>query len=165
MTDIQHIRLRDAHRGDVAAMHALILGLARTTHEEHRVTSLPEDFLHHGFGSRPLFEAIIAERDDVPVGLCLYFFTFSTWLGEPGVYVQDIYIEEAERGLGLGRRLIGAAAARGLEQKATHLRLTVASSNIEAKQFYARIGMEHRDKEDTYHLGGIAFARLAENAG
>ena len=143
----------------------MIVGLARSTREEHRVTSTPADFLRHGFGPAPLFETIIAERDDAPVGLCLYFFTFSTWLGEPGVYVQDIYIDAAERGRGLGRRLVAAAAARGVHRKATHLRLTVASSNLDAKQFYARIGMQHRDAEDTYHLGGEAFERLAETAG
>ena len=52
-----------------------------------------------------------------------------------------------------------------MDRKATHLRLTVAADNLDAKRFYARIGMQHRDQEDTYHLGGEAFARLAENAG
>jgi ribosomal protein S18 acetylase RimI-like enzyme len=140
----------------------MILGLARTTGEEHRVTSVPLDFLRDGFGPQPLFEAIIAERGETPVGLCLYFFTFSTWLGEPGVYVQDIYVSQSVRGQGLGRRLIAAAAAKGMHRRATHLRLTVASTNLDAKHFYARIGMEHREQEDTYHLGGAAFTRLAE---
>ena len=61
--------------------------------------------------------------------------------------------------------MIAAAAAKGMDRKATHLRLTVAADNLDAKRFYARIGMQHRDQEDTYHLGGEAFARLAENAG
>lgn len=159
-----NVSIRMANRGDVDAIHDMILALARATDEEEKVSSDPLDFLRHGFGAEPLFEAMIAERAGEPVGLCLFFYTFSTWLGEPGVFVQDLYVADDERGRGLGRRLMAAVAGYGLERKATHLRLSVYSWNSAAKDFYDRVGMEHRDKEDTYHIGGDAFLDLAGSA-
>ena len=154
--------LRKAHRGDVDAIHSMILGIGAATNQTDRISSDPIDFLRHGFGPTPLFEAVIAERDDRPVGLCLYFFTFSTWLGEPGIYVQDLFVDSAERGSGLGRRLLVDVARRGAERKATHLRLSVDTDNVAARAFYERLGMEHRDTEETMHLGGAAYTQLTE---
>ncbi len=156
------IILREANRGDVDALHAMVVGIAETTGQTHRITSDPLDFLRHGFGPTPLFKAVMAERDGNPVGLCLYFYTFSTWLGEPGIFVQDLFVDETERGSGLGRRLLADVARRGAGRKATHLRLSVENDNEAARAFYRRIGMQHRDTEETMHIGGAAFIQLTE---
>lgn len=155
------IRIRPALPGDIKTLHAMIVALARGTGDQHRVSSQPQDFLKHGFGKEPRFEALIAESSGTAIGLCLYFFTYSTWLGEPGIYVQDLYVTAAQRGKGVGRRLLAATAARGLAGDASHMRLSVAASNDAARKFYRRAGMELRDQEITYHLGGDAFAKLA----
>ena len=156
------LTLRAADRGDAEVIQSMIRALAESTDDAHRVTGTPADVVRHGFGADPLFDCVIAERDGVAVGLCLYFFSYSTWLGEPGVYVQDLYVADGERGRGTGRRLLAEVAARARSRDATHLRLAVDVNNRGARAFYERIGMEHRDNEQTFHLGGDAFTELSE---
>ena len=164
MAEADPYLIRLAERGDADAIHAMILALAAATDDKRRVKSSPPDFAAHGFGADALFETLIAERGGGPVGLCVFFFSFSTWLGEPGIYIQDLYVHDKERGRGLGRRLLSAAAAHGLGRRASHLRLSVHSQNSAARNFYDRIGMDHRNEEETYHLGGDAFLALADGA-
>ena len=162
MTTRSDTTIRTATRDDADSIHAMILALARTTDDEDRIASGPADLVRHGFADEPLFHALIAERGGRPVGLCVYFYSFSTWLGEPGVYVQDLYVAEPERGSGLGRRLLAATAARGArEKRATHLRLTVDADNAAAIRFYERVGMQRRTREAVFHVGGRTFRELA----
>lgn len=162
LSSAQPVVLREARPEDAERIQAMIAALADLTGDAGRITGRPEDILRYGFGTDRLFECLIATRGDVPVGLCLYFYSYSSWLGEPGVYVQDIYVENSERGHGLGRRLVAAVAARAAEKDATHLRLAVDTGNQDARAFYSAIGMEHREKEMTYHLGGKGFSTMAE---
>ena len=159
-TDPYSIRLAD--RGDAETIHAMIAALAAATDDRRNVKSTPRDLADYGFGTDALFETLIAERSGCPVGLCLFFYSFSTWLGKPGIYVQDLYVRDEERGRGLGRQLLSAVAAHGLGRRASHLRLSVRSWNSVARNFYDRIGMDHCDEEETYHLGGDAFLALAD---
>ena len=159
-TDAVYV-IRPAAQADADDIQRMITELANITGDGDRISSTTQDFLRYGFGPHRLFEAWVAERDDVHVGLCLFFFTFSTWLGEPGIYVQDLYVADAERGNGLGQQLLAAAAARGIERDASHMRLNVDTENAPARQFYAHIGMQHRHEEETFHVGGDAFTTLA----
>ena len=161
MSDKPDISIRIAGPQDVDIIHQMIVALARATNGEDKASSTPSDFLRFGFGDEALFEALIAEKNGQPVGLCLYFYSFSTWLGEPGIYVQDLYVREDERGSGLGRRLLRETAGRGRQRHASHLRLCVDHQNVSARQFYERIGMHHRDEENTFHIGGWEFFDLA----
>ena len=145
-------------------MHAMVVALGKATGAEHKVKSTPLDLLRHGFGPEPAFEAYIAVRNGVAVGLCLYGLVFSTWRGEPGVYVIDLFVDESVRGLGLGPRLLRVAAQAGMARGATHLRLSVDRQNEGAKRFYERIGMTWRKDEHIYQIGGDDFAALAEAA-
>lgn len=153
--------IRPATESDAAAIHAMILALGHAMGEPDRIKSRPTDFSRYGPGKNMLFEALIAERDEEPVGLCLFFLTFSSWLGEPGVYVQDLYVASSERGTGLGRRLLSEAARSGRRRDATHLRLGVDRTNTSAKLFYEHLDMEHREDEHVYHIGGDAFVDLS----
>ena len=157
----RQVTIRSATEDDAAAIHAMILALGRATSEPARVKSRPSDFSQYGFGEDKLFEALIAERDSEAVGLCLFFLTFSSWLGQPGIYIQDLYVAPGERRTGLGRRLLGEAARSGRQRDATHLRLSVDAGNASAKAFYECLDMEHRDSEHTYHIGGTPFDELA----
>lgn len=162
MTDTETLTLRPAAADDVATIHRMLTALARATAASDRFVSRPEDIARYGFGDEALFHSLLAERGGEAVGLCLYFYTFSTWLGEPGIYVQDLYVADSARGGGVGRALLGAAARQGRRRQATHLRLSVDRQNAGARRFYERIGMDYRDQECTYHVGGAAYAALAE---
>ena len=83
--------IRRASEADAGAIHALVLDLAASIGMADKVASSVADIRDRGFGADPAFEALIAERGGAPVGLCLFFESFSTWDGRRGVYVQDIY--------------------------------------------------------------------------
>lgn len=155
------IDVRLATEQDAATIHSLIVELAKATGLRQKVTSKPEHFLRHGAGKGPAFQAFIAERAGKPLGLCLYFYSFSSWRGELGVYVQDLYVSDEARGSGLGRRLINETAKLAKERGATYLRLSVAKENAAAQQFYRRIGMSECDDECIFQATGVAFQNLA----
>jgi GNAT superfamily N-acetyltransferase len=161
MNGTPDISLRLAGPPDAETIHEMIVALAQATNSASKVSSTASDFSRFGFGDKAFFEALIAEADGRPIGLCVYFYTFSTWLGEPGIYVQDLYVNEDLRGAGVGRRLLQETARRGRKRHASHLRLTVDHDNTSASHFYAHIGMHHRTEEDTYHIGGQAFLEWA----
>jgi ribosomal protein S18 acetylase RimI-like enzyme len=159
------IVIRLATAGDAAGIHGMIVKLAKATGLRQKVTSKPENFLRHGAGDRPAFEAYIAERAGKAVGLCLFFYSFSSWRGEPGVYVQDLYVSGEARGCGLGRRLIAQTVRLAKVRGATYLRLSVARENTAAQQFYRTIGITESEDECIYQAAGPAFERLAGAAG
>lgn len=162
MADRTDISIRLAGPDDVDVICNMIHGLAAVTDDQDRVQSTPDDFRKYGFEGDRLFETLIAEKIGQPIGLSLYFYSFSTWLGEPGIYVQDLYVVDEERGTGLGQRLLEETARRGHARNATHLRLSVERDNTGAQQFYKHLAMHHRDDELTYHIGGTKFLAMAE---
>jgi ribosomal protein S18 acetylase RimI-like enzyme len=155
------IGIRLATADDAASIHGMIVDLAKATGPRQKVTSRPEHFLRHGSGERPAFEAYIAERAGKALGLCLFFYSFSSWRGELGVYVQDLYVAEEARGCGLGRRLIAETVRLAKARGATYLRLSVARENTAAQEFYRAIGMSESEDECIYQAAGLEFERLA----
>jgi ribosomal protein S18 acetylase RimI-like enzyme len=124
----------------------------------HDVKSTPDDIARYGFGPSPAFETMLARRGAAPVGLVLYFYEFSTWRGCRGVYIQDLYVDDALRGSGLGRRLLAAVAADATD--AHYMRLSVDVGNDEGLGFYGRLGFV-APNEQTLVLEGVPFAALA----
>ncbi len=156
--------IRRATEADAATIHALVVQLAAAIGRTGKVASRVEDIRDQGFGADPALEALIAERDGAAVGLCLFFESFSTWDGRRGVYVQDIYVSEAARGLGLGRRLLAEAAAISRARGGGYLRLSVEAENDTAQAFYRRIGLAWSNSERIYQVRGDDFAALAADA-
>lgn len=111
-----------------------------------------EDLQTFGFGSRPIYEVIIAWQQNTAVGFILYFEGFSSWRCSPGIYVQDLFVDAQARGLGLGKRLIEAVAERGRQLQATYLRLSVDEGNQSGRDFYQAIGFKHRQHEQILML-------------
>ncbi|HET6630605.1 MAG TPA: GNAT family N-acetyltransferase [Woeseiaceae bacterium] len=155
------IVIRAATADDAEDLHAMLLELARDTGLRERIRSKPDDFRKLGFRERPAFQALIAERDGKPVGLSLFFYNFSSWRGELGVYVQDLYVAAEARGTGLGRRLLVETIKRGRTQGATHLRLSVDRDNEGAQKFYRKLGLKLSGSELMFQATGAAFQRLA----
>ena len=145
----------------MAAIHALLEELAAVTCLRSKLRSRPEDLFEHGFSGSPAFEGLVAERDGELLGMTLFFYTFSTWRGEPGVYVQDIVVTGRARSLGLGKRLMQETARHAARRGATHLRLSLDRDNAAALGFYRSLGLDHSDREQILEADGAAFRRLA----
>lgn len=149
---------------DSEAIHAMVRGIGAVLGQEHKIASSVEDIRRWGFGPAPAFEALIAEEGGRPVGLCLYFRSFSTWRGRPGAYVQDLYVDPDCRGGGWGRRLLAACAARSAETGGAYIRLSVDAANVAAQGFYARAGFRHAADDQIHQIDGDDFQRLAREA-
>lgn len=158
------ITVRRAERQDAAAIHALVVELARARDALHKVRSSVADLERDGFGETPAFEALLAELDGEAVGLCLYFASYSTWRGTSGIYVQDLIVADAARGLGVGRRLLAETAAIARARGGSYLRLSVDDDNARARAFYRRSGFRHSETEMIQVLDESDFAALADSA-
>ena len=161
---LDEVEIRQAEARDAAAVRGLLADLVRTVTDAGTCGSSVDDILHYGFGDTPHFEALIAEASEDPVGLVLFFYNYSTWRGRLGIYVQDIHVVERFRGLGLGRKLLAAAARRGRARGCTHLRLSVDPGNENALAFYRRLGLEMRRDEAICQVADLAFDQFAESS-
>jgi GNAT superfamily N-acetyltransferase len=160
---VADLKIRQAVEADAAVVLDLLTALAREISDAPDFRSTAAALRRHGFGPGRLFHATLAFSDGTPVGLALYFPTFSTTRGAPGAYVQDLFVAAEARGSGLGRRLLQvvsreAEAAWG----ATHLTLTVHGGNAAAQDFYRGLGFVLRRGEVPASLDGQAFAQLRE---
>jgi len=138
------ISYRAANPSDVPTLRAMLQALADHDGGSYVVGS-EAGLLRHGFGPRPLFWAVIAEAE-APLGMVIYYPDYSTHRGEAGVYVQDIYVSDAARGLGVGRGLM-AAMIRQQDWAAQFITLGVSAENTVANGFYTRLGFRKRGYE------------------
>src|SRR5262245_51550497 len=97
------LRIRRGTARDVPTILSLIKGLAEYERLAHEVRATQAALRRHGFGRRPYFETLIARRGKTPVGFALYFFTYSTFLARPSLYLEDLFVVPEERGRGAGR--------------------------------------------------------------
>ncbi|MEQ8207695.1 MAG: GNAT family N-acetyltransferase, partial [Woeseia sp.] len=100
-----NIIIRRANKSDAGTIAQLIAQLAQATGQSSKMTSTEADFARFGFGAVPAFNVLLAEVSGNAVGLSLWFYNFSSWRGELGAYLQDLYVDDSQRGTGLGRRL------------------------------------------------------------
>lgn len=138
------MRIRQALAADVPVLRTMLQKLSDHDGGTYPVAS-EAALLKGGFGPRPLFRALVAE-DGRPIGMAIYYPDFSTHRGEAGVYVQDIWVEPAARGRGLGKRLM-AEALRQQDWDARYVVLGVSPDNMTAHGFYERLGFRRRGYE------------------
>ncbi len=139
----------------------MIKSLAMELGKPEGVSSTAADFERLGFGNDQHFRALIAEVSGDTVGMCLFFLTLSSWRGELGVYVQDLYLTPSARGHGIGQQLLCAAAKAGCEDGATHLRLSLHAKNLVGAKFYKGMGMTLQQDEQIYEASGETFETMA----
>ncbi|HEY6631536.1 MAG TPA: GNAT family N-acetyltransferase [Rhizobiaceae bacterium] len=130
--------------------------------DPQKVTSTSDDIRRFGFGDAPAFEALIAEADGACAGLCVFFASFSTYRGEPGVYVQDLFVDPALRGSGIGARLLQRLAAVTRQRGGGYIRLSVDVANADAQAFYTKLGLAHSRSERIHAAYDDDFDRLAD---
>lgn len=156
------IRIRPGTVEDVETIHAAILRLGAHIGAPEEITSTADDLRTYGFGENPAFSTLIAEVGGEFAGLCLHFPIFSTWMGRPGVYVQDLYVEHRFRGRRIGESLLRRAARECREDGGVYLRLSVDTDNETAKAFYERLGIAWSSYEQVQKIAGDAFFAFAD---
>ena len=159
------LSIRPGRPDDIARIHAAILALARHVGGEDHVLSSPDDLARHAFGETPHISIEIAEIDGIFAGMCLHFPIFSTWMGCPGVFVQDLYVEDAFRGKHVGEALLRHVARASLEKGGGYLRLSVDTDNSSAVGFYERLGIRHSGYEQIQKITGDDFVAFCQGSG
>ncbi len=154
------ITIRFAAPADAGLLLRLIRALAAYERAPSAVVATEEDLRRHGFGPRPQFEALLAFLDGDPAGCALFHTRFSTWLGRPGLYLEDLYVVEGARGQGVGRRLMARLAAIAVERGWGRIDFHVLDWNP-ARSFYHRLGMAPLGEWLRYGGDEAALRRLA----
>ena len=154
-------RVRVATPGDVALVHGLMRGLAVYEKLEHALVSTEADLAEALFGAHPAAEAIVAEIDGTPVGFALFFRTYSTFVGRPGLYLEDLFVLPEARGKGAGKALLARLAAITVERGYARLEWAVLNWNEPAIGFYQSLGAVPMDEWTVYRLTGTALQALA----
>ncbi|HEX4284667.1 MAG TPA: GNAT family N-acetyltransferase [Terracidiphilus sp.] len=155
------ITVRDATAADVPLILQFIRALAIYEREPDAVDATEADLLRDGFGPNPFYFCLIAEADGAPAGFALYFFNYSTWLGRPGLYLEDLFVHPQFRGLGIGRALLQRVAAIAVEKGCRRLQWEVLDWNKPAVDFYAAMGAEFLDEWRNVRVSGDALLKLA----
>jgi GNAT superfamily N-acetyltransferase len=158
------IEIREAARADVPLLLALIGELAeyeRLAHEAVATVELLEEAL---FGPERVAYALVASLGGTPVGFALYFFNFSTFIGRPGIYLEDLFVRPEARGRGVGRALLGRLAAIAVERRCGRLEWSVLDWNEPAIGFYRQLGAVPMDEWTVYRVAGAALHKLAGEA-
>ncbi|MBV9584189.1 MAG: GNAT family N-acetyltransferase [Alphaproteobacteria bacterium] len=158
---VSDITVRFATAEDVPLLLHFIRQLALFERAPDAVVATEADLLHHGFGAEPKFEAILAFLGGEPAGCALFHSRFSTWLGRPGLYLEDLYVAEAARGKGVGRRLMARLAAIAVERGWGRIDFHVLDWNP-ARRFYERLGMHHHGGWLRYGADEPGLRRLAQ---
>jgi GNAT superfamily N-acetyltransferase len=156
------LRVRRGGVGDAGVICELIRGLARYERLERQCVIRPADVRRHGFGrGRRYFDTLICRRRGRPVGFALYFFTYSTFLGQPTLYLEDLFVVPEERGRGAGRALLRALARIALRRGCGRMEWAVLDWNTPSIRFYRRLGAGLRKEWILTRLTGAPLRRLA----
>ena len=153
--------IRCATGSDVPLLLELIRALAEFEKLSHQVVATEATLRASMFGARPYAEALIAEVDGAPVGFALFFHSFSTFLGEPGLYLEDLFVRPEARSQGIGRELMSALARVALERGCRRFEWSVLDWNERALAFYRQLGAEPMSEWTVQRLSGPALERLA----
>ena len=157
-------RIRWATENDAALIVRFIKALAIFEKEpvEH-VHITDADVRRDAFASTRRFEVLIAEVDRSAVGFALFFPNYSTWEGKPGLYIEDIFVEESRRGTGIGRKLIAAVAKIAASRGCARIDLAVLNWNP-ARGFYNRLGFRHAEPWQIFRLAEDGLNALSTEA-
>ncbi|MBM3644217.1 MAG: GNAT family N-acetyltransferase [Alphaproteobacteria bacterium] len=153
--------VRDATAADASLLHRFSVALATYEDEPDAVRATPETLARDGFVANPQFGAVIAERGATAVGFALFTFNYSVWSGARGIFVEDIWVEPAERRGGVARALLAALARACAARGYKRIDLNVLDWNS-ARGFYETLGFRWIRNWLPYRLEGESLMRLAE---
>lgn len=157
-----NITIKKATPADVPLIYQFIKELAEFEKRLHEVVAT-EELLHQTlFGGHQHAETVIAYLGDIPVGFALYFYTYSTFLGRPGIYLEDVYVQPAYRNQGFGMTLLAYLARVAKDEGCHRLEWSVLTWNKDAIRFYERLGAVVQDEWHKYRLTGKKLEELSE---
>jgi GNAT superfamily N-acetyltransferase len=155
------LRIRPGELADVTVIADLIRGLARYEKLEHEVVMTEEKLTDTLFGEHRYAETLIAEQDGKPVGFALFFHNYSTFLAQPGIYLEDLFVVPEQRGGGVGRALLEWLAQTAVDRGCGRLEWAVLNWNRDAIRFYERLGARPNADWTVYRLTGGPLRALA----
>jgi GNAT superfamily N-acetyltransferase len=156
--------IRPATAADVKQILVFVRALAEYERAPEAVVATEEGLLRDGFGPRAFYECLMAEHDGSPAGFALYFYNYSTWVGKPGIYLEDLFVLPELRGLGIGKGLLKGVAAAAVEKGLERIQWAVLDWNTPAIDFYASVGGEFLDEWRNVRVSGEALKKLAGEA-
>jgi GNAT superfamily N-acetyltransferase len=162
-SNVTEIHVRSAKPEDAARIVELIEALAAFENLSDMVRATEADILRDGFGDRPYFECLLAESCGKAVGFALFFHSYSTFVGRSGIYLEDLFVLEDARSLGVGRKLVSRLAQLAVERNCARFELSVLDWNP-ARQFYHHLGFRHQEDWLPYRVTGEALRKLAEGS-
>ena len=165
MADGSEITIRPATLDDVGTILGFITELAIYEQAEHEVVADEALLSRTLFGEKPHAEALIAEFGAAPVGFALYFFSYSTWQGLPGLYLEDLYVKPDHRKRGAGKALFKTLARIAVERGCGRFEWSVLDWNKPAIDFYLSLGAKPMDEWTTYRVDNENLTRLADMFG
>jgi len=155
------LNLRRATAADAQLILQFIRDLAAYEREPDAVTANTDDILRDGFGPNPKFWCLIAEWNGAPAGFAFYFFNYSTWIGKPGLFLEDLFVKPELRGKGIGKALLAELARIAIQENCYGVKWEVLDWNQPAIDFYVSLGAIIRKEWLTVKLVGEPLQKLA----
>lgn len=160
----KNFTIRSAGVKDIPVILNLIKELSVYEKLSHEVTATEEQLAKFGFGEKKFFEAILAETGERrAVGFAFYFFTFSTFVGRPSLYLEDLFVLPEYRGQGIGKALLIELAKIALEKECGRMEWSVLDWNTPAIEFYRSLGAVPKSEWTTYRLNRSTIEKLGKS--
>ena len=165
MSVTSNFMIRAGAEEDAPVIFSLIKELAEYEHLAHEVAASVDDIRKTLFGERPFAETLIGENDGLPISFALFFYNFSTFLGKPGIYLEDLYVQPEHRGKGFGSKMLAHIAALATERNCGRFEWSVLNWNTPAIRTYEKLGATPMKEWILYRFSGGALVRLADKKG
>lgn len=160
----EKFQIRSAGRKDIPIILQLIRDLATYERAPNDVVATEDGLLEVLFGNKPAAEVRLAFEGDTPVGFAVFFHNFSTWIGRPGLYLEDLFVKPQHRGKGYGRALLVDLAKIARERGCGRMEWAVLDWNDPAIQFYRKLGAQPMDEWTVFRLTREGIGTLAASS-
>ncbi len=155
--------IRPANIADIPLILQLIRDLATYERAPNDVTATEEQLGQVLFGDKPSAEVVLGFEGEWPVGFAVFFHNFSTWLGRPGLYLEDLFVQPEKRGRGYGRALLAHLAGIARERGCGRMEWAVLDWNDPAIQFYRKLGATPMEEWTVFRLTSDGISKLAQS--
>src|SRR5438477_10290158 len=163
MKQVTDFKIRPACLEDVPVILQLIHDLATYERAPDEVSATEEQLVEVLFGEKPAAEVLLAFEEESPIGFAVYFYNFSTWLGRPGLYLEDLFVKPEKRGKGYGRALLVDLAKIARDRGCGRMEWAVLNWNEPAIKFYRSLGAKPMEEWAVFRLTLDGIAKLAQS--